>query len=185
MKRLLVAASCISLLGAAVAARQAPKTAQIEAALREDIPRVLCIDENFATGAQPKDNAFAKLSSNGFKSVLNLRTANEGVDLPHEQSLVEKAGMRYINIPVVGSSPKPEQAEEFIKVVSDKANHPMLIHCASANRVGAFWMIYRVLEQGWTEEKALEEATRIGLTSPGLKKFAHDYIAEHGKGGLK
>jgi hypothetical protein len=51
-----------------------------------------------------------------------------------------------------------------------------LIHCASANRVGAFWMIYRVLEQGWSEDKALAEAERIGLRSPALKQFAHDYI---------
>jgi hypothetical protein len=40
-------------------------------------------------------------------------------------------------------------------------------------------MIYRVVDQGWTEEKAYEEATRIGLTSPALKKFAESYIAAH------
>jgi hypothetical protein len=39
----------------------------------------------------------------------------------------------------------------------------MLINCASANRVGAFMMIYRVLEQGWTEAKALDEAVRNRL----------------------
>jgi hypothetical protein len=38
-------------------------------------------------------------------------------------------------------------------------------------------MIYRVLDQGWPEDKALEEATRIGLRSEGLKRFALDYIA--------
>jgi hypothetical protein len=54
----------------------------------------------------------------------------------------------------------------------------MMINCASANRVGAFMMIYRVLEQGWSEEKALEEAKKIGLSSDKLKKFAHDTIAQ-------
>ena len=54
----------------------------------------------------------------------------------------------------------------------------MLIHCATANRVGAFMMIFRVLEQGWSEDKALEEAERIGLRSGGLKKFAHEYISQ-------
>jgi hypothetical protein len=47
-------------------------------------------------------------------------------------------------------------------------------------------VIYRVLEQGWGEAKALEEATKIGLSTEGLKKFAQDYIAQHKrKRGLK
>jgi hypothetical protein len=54
-----------------------------------------------------------------------------------------------------------------------------LVTCASANRVGAFMMILRVIDQGWSEEKALQEAVRIGLSSDTLKRFAHDYIVSH------
>ena len=149
---------------------------KIEAALKPDVPKILCVNEKFATAGQPADAAFGKLATNGFRSVLNLRTAAEGVDLDRERNLVEAAGMRYVNIPVVSGAPKPEQVDAFIKAVNDAANQPMLIHCASANRVGAFWMIYRAVEQSWPEEKALEEATRIGLTSPTLKSFAHEQI---------
>jgi len=185
-KGLITLTLCVALSGAAsLGAQTSPQTpskkVQIEASLKDDIPKVLCVDENFATGGQPSDSSFAKLSANGFKSVLNLRTASEGVDLSNEQRLAEQAGLNYISIPVIPSAPKSEQAEEFMKVVADASYHPMLIHCASANRVGAFWMIYRVVGQGWKEEAALEEATRIGLTSPVLKKFAHDYIASHGE----
>ncbi|HXG67931.1 MAG TPA: protein tyrosine phosphatase family protein [Blastocatellia bacterium] len=155
---------------------------KIEQALKGDVPNILCVDEKFATAGQPADAAFGKLAANGYRSVLNLRSANEGVDLERERELVEKAGMRYISIPVVSSAPKAEQAEAFIKAVSEANNHPMLIHCASANRVGAFFMIYRVLVQGWPEDKALEEATRIGLKSPVLKQFAQDYIASQKQG---
>ena len=77
------------------------------------------------------------------------------------------------------SAPRAEQVEDFIKAVKDINNQPMLIHCGSANRVGAFWMIYRVVDQGWPEDKALDEATKIGLTSPVLKTFAHEYIVSH------
>ena len=147
--------------------------------LKPDVPHILCLDERFATAGQPKDEAFGKLAASGFRSVLSLRTASEGIDLDKERSLVEKSGMRYLNIPVVSSAPKPGQVDDFFKVVKDQNNQPMLIHCGSANRVGAFWMIYRVIEQGWPEDKALEEATKIGLTSPGLKTFAQNYIAEH------
>ena len=40
-------------------------------------------------------------------------------------------------------------------------------------------MIYRVLEQGWNEEKALDEALKIGLRGDELKKFTQSYIAQN------
>ena len=152
---------------------------QIEQSLAGDVPRILCLTESYATGGQPSDMAFGKLAGSGFRSVLNLRTADEGVDLEKERRAVEESGMRYFSIPVISSAPRAEQAGEFIRLVKGKANHPMLIHCATANRVGAFMMIYRVVEQGWTEERALGEAVKIGLSSEGLKMFAYDYIAKH------
>jgi len=152
---------------------------QIEQSLKSDVPRVLCLDGSFTTGGQPTNQAYAKAAASGFRSVLSLRAAGEGVDLMRERSLVEKNNLLYFNIPVVSSSPRPEQADEFIRLVKDKFNHPMLINCASANRVGAFMMIYRVLGQGWAEDKALDEAIKIGLRGNELKKFARDYIAQH------
>lgn len=152
---------------------------QIEQSLKSDVPRVLCLDGSFATGGQPTEQAYAKAAAGGFHSVLSLRTANEGVDLARERSLVEKSKMRYFNIPVISSAPRSEQADEFIRLVKDQSNHLMLINCASANRVGAFMMIYRVLDQGWAEDKALEEAIKIGLKGDELKKFANNYIAQH------
>ena len=123
---------------------------KIEQSLKVDVPRILCLSKDFATGGQPSEQAFSKLAAHGFRSVLNLRTASEGVDTEKERMLVEQSGMRYLNIPVVSSAPQPEQVKEFLKVVKDKTINPMMIHCASANRVGAFWMIYRVLEEGWS-----------------------------------
>src|SRR5262245_34497408 len=166
-----------------IAAEDQPKDRvrldQVERYLKSDVPRVLCLDDNFATGGQPTEQAFAKVAASGFRSVLSLRTSGEGIDLKRERSLVEKTGLRYFNIPVVSSAPRAEQADEFIRLVKEQSNHPMLINCASANRVGAFMMIYRVLEQGWSQEKALEEALKIGLRGDELKKFAQSYIAQH------
>ena len=152
---------------------------QLEQLFKPDVPRVMCLDDRFATGGQPTDQAYTKAAASGFRSVLSLRAGSEGVDLFRERAVVEKSNMRYFNIPVVSSAPRPEQADEFIRLVKEPSNHPMLINCASANRVGAFMMIYRVLEQGWSEDKALSEANKIGLSSEGLKKFAQDYIAQH------
>ena len=162
-------------------AAESPKTnpmrlEQTQKLLSADVPRVLCLDENFATGGQPTGDAYAKAAASGFSSVLSLRTATEGIDLLRERSQVETKKMRYFNIPVNSSSPRTEQADEFLRIARDKTNHPMLVTCSTANRVGAFMMILRVVEQGWSEEKALEEAIKIGLRGEELKKFAKDYI---------
>ncbi len=141
------------------------------------MPNLLCLDNSFATGGQATDKAFAKIAASGFRSVLSLRTRLEGVDLERERSLVEQNGLRYFNIPVVSRAPRPEQADEFLRVVKIPAHHPMLIHCATANRVGGFMMIYRVVEQGWSVEKAFSEALKIGLRGEELKAFAKDYVA--------
>ena len=180
---LIALAAGIVISTSTIAAEEQPKDRgrldQIEKYLQSDVPRVLCLDSSFTTGGQPTEQAFAKIAASGFHSVLSLRPAGEGIDLARERSLVEKTGLRYFNIPVVPTAPRPEQADEFIRLVRDKSNHPMLINCSTANRVGAFMMIYRVLEQGWSEEKALSEALKIGLRSDELKKFAQSYIAQN------
>jgi protein tyrosine phosphatase (PTP) superfamily phosphohydrolase (DUF442 family) len=150
----------------------------IQQTLSSDVPRMLCLDESFATGGQPKDQAYTKAAAAGFRSVLSLRTAAEGIDLARERKQVETNKMRYFNIPVNSSSPRAEQADEFLRITRDKTNHPMLVTCATANRVGAFMMILRVVEQGWSLEEAADEAAKIGLRGDELKQFAKDYIAQ-------
>jgi len=71
---------------------------------------------------------------------------------------------------------------EFLKILDDPANRPAFIHCTSAIRVGAFWMIRRVLRDGWKVDDAEEEAKKIGLKeSPHLNEFARRYIKQHQK----
>jgi protein tyrosine phosphatase (PTP) superfamily phosphohydrolase (DUF442 family) len=177
---IIVAILISSTLAAAADASRANRARldHIQQTLSSDVPRMLCLDESFATGGQPKDNAYSKAAAAGFRSVLSLRTAGEGIDLARERAQVEGTKMRYFNIPVNSLSPRPEQADEFLRIARDKANHPMLVNCATANRVGAFMMILRVLEQGWSAEEAADEAAKIGLRGDELKKFAKDYIAQ-------
>ena len=184
MKTLWITIAVISFSAALTGAGETAKADrtrldQIQKSLSADVPRILCLDENFATGAQPTGGAYTKAAANGFRAVLSLRTASEGIDLDRERAQVESNQMRYFNIPVNSGSPRAEQADEFLRLTRDKANRPILVNCASANRVGAFMMILRVVDQGWSEDKALDEAIKIGLSSDGLKKFAKEYIATH------
>ena len=130
---------------------------------------MLCLDGSFATGGPAHRAGLCQGCRKRLSFRLEPARCNEGIDLTQERASVEKIRMRYFNIPVVSSAPRPEQADEFIRLVKETSNHPMLINCSTANRVGAFMMIYRVLEQGWSEEKALDEALKIGLRGEELR----------------
>jgi protein tyrosine phosphatase (PTP) superfamily phosphohydrolase (DUF442 family) len=105
--------------------------------------------------------------------VLIEKTAGE-----REETKVKELGMGYFNIPVDGGSPDELDADDFLKLTDEQLkNGPVFIHCAAGTRVGAFWMIRRVMRDGWEFEKALEEANKIGLNNhPRLTEFAKDYI---------
>jgi len=140
-------------------------------------PVVLCIDDKPSAGGQPSSSAYARAAANGFRSILTLRSPGDGVDLLRERFMVEQSKMRYYNISAAKTLPRREQVEEFLRLVRDKANQPMLINCAFAERVAPLMMIFRIVEQGWTRNRAIEEAGRAGLNTDSLRKFVDEYLA--------
>jgi uncharacterized protein (TIGR01244 family) len=142
-----------------------------------DIRNFLQVNKDFCTGAQPRPEHFAVLKSRGVKTVLNLRTPGEH-RAEEEKATVEAAGMTYVNIPVVYSAPTFEQVDEFLRITDDPARRPMFVHCTAAIRVGAFWLIRRVVRDGLTWDAALEEARKVGLqNAPHLEEFARSYLS--------
>jgi len=142
------------------------------------IVNFLRINRQICTGGQPTLDDLAKLKAEGTKAIINLRRPTE-YDAEAEAAKAKELGLRYFNIPVSVAEPKDEQADQFLKLIADPANRPLFLHCGSANRVGAFWMIRRVLADGWKLEDAEAEARKIGMHSPSLVDFAHSYIARH------
>ena len=151
---------------------------------QQDVPPIrnfVQINKEFCTGGQPRLEHLQKLKADGVKAIINLRPPSEH-RAAEEEAKAKELGLRYFNIPVVFGDPKDEQATEFLKILDDPANRPAFIHCASAIRVGAFWMIRRVLRDGWKIDAAEEEAKKIGLIeSPHLSEFARRYIERHQK----
>ena len=154
------------------------------AVARQDVPPIrnfVRVNDQFCTGAQPRVEHLARLKAEGIKSIINLRPPTEH-RAAEEEAAAKELGLRYFNIPVVFGEPKEEQATEFLKLTDDAENRPAFIHCAGAIRVGAFWMIRRVLRDGWSIEAAEDEAKKIGLREhPHLNEFARRYIEQHRK----
>lgn len=140
----------------------------------EGIPNYYRLRDDIATAGQPSDDALADVHQAGFKAVLSLRTEQEGS--LEEKPKVEALGMEYYNIPIGRDGFSPEMIEEFRTILADNANRPILIHCASSNRVGALWYIHQVLNGGETEEAALAEGKKAGLTSEALEGRAKGFV---------
>ena len=144
-----------------------------------DIRNFLRVNKDFCTGGQPRLEHLEKLKADGVKSIINLRQPSEH-RAAEEEAKAKELGLRYFNIPVAYGNPNEEQVAEFLKITDDPENRPMFIHCTAAIRVGAFWMIRRVLRDGWKVEDAEREAEKIGLReSPHWVEFARKYIETH------
>jgi uncharacterized protein (TIGR01244 family) len=175
LRLLFVLALITSLAAAQSAAPQGEKPAY-------EIKNFLRLNEHICTGGQPSLDDLARMKAEGIKAIINLRRPGESnFNAEEEAARAKELGLRYFHIPVDSSAPKDEQVEEFLKLMRDPENRPVFIHCMSANRVGAFWMIRRVLVDDWKLEDAVKEAEKIGLTNPRTREFALDYIARHAK----
>ena len=112
------------------------------------------------TGGQLADGAMAELKGMGFKTVVSLLNPREGLEA--EREAAHEAGLNFYSISVSSKAPTEEQVREFAGIVSATGNYPILVHCASSNRVGAMWALYRH-QMGVPAEIALEEGKAAGL----------------------
>ena len=142
-----------------------------------DIEKFNWVSDRTATGGQPTVAQIATLKRSGFRTIVNLRDPSE-YDAAAEEAAARENGLDYMNIPVQKDAPKAEQVEAFLKLMKE-ARPPVFIHCATANRVAAFWMIRRVLVDKWDLEDAEREAKVGGLKSEAFKEFALAYIHDH------
>ncbi|HTG94663.1 MAG TPA: protein tyrosine phosphatase family protein [Pyrinomonadaceae bacterium] len=147
----------------------------------QPIRNFLRVNDQFCTGGQPRLEHLEMLKKEGVKAIINLRQTSEH-RAAEEEAKAKELGLRYFNIPVVFTDPKDEQVDEFLRITDDVNNRPAFIHCTAAKRVGAFWLIRRVLRDGFTFEAAEKEAQKVGLVeSPHLNEFARKYIEKHQK----
>lgn len=125
---------------------------------------------------QPPAERFAELASQGVRTVITLR-AEEELDWD-EREVVESAGMDFVPLRFRGAENLTDEIfdearKELRRAVDDRQ---VLLHCASANRVGAIWLAHRALDGGVDLARAREEAAKVGLRSEAYEERAIDYV---------
>lgn len=149
-----------------------------DAELAREIRNYTRVDDTVACAGATPVEMMPRLRKAGFRTVVNFRTDGEsGARIEESKKAAAEAGLRYVHLPF--REPSAEIAKSFLEVAGDEDAGPLFVHCGSANRVGAMWLIKRVVVDGWSVEKATEEAEEIGLRSAGLKAFALDYVSQN------
>jgi protein tyrosine/serine phosphatase len=112
--------------------------------------------------------------------VIDLTSDDARVD---ERTLVERAGMRYVQIPMTTHiSPTAEQLAKFLGIVNDAASQPVYVHCVGGrHRTGVMTAVYRMVNDGWSADQAFAEMKRFKFGADFLhsefKRFVYDYAA--------
>jgi len=126
------------------------------------------------TSGQPGPQHFEALQAAGVKAVLDIRDPMEPRPFD-EPRLVNELGMRYVNVSVRQGALDDPTMDAVLAELRRGSGEPILLHCASANRVGGVLIPYFILDQGMSEDAAVEAAMRIGLRGPDLLEWGLDY----------
>lgn len=128
-----------------------------------DIRRTL--PDVYASG-QPSPDQLAALAAQGVRTVINLRAPTEQVEFD-EALEAKKLGLRYVSIPIAGPQDvSRETASRFSGELADaRRGGAVLVHCASANRVGAMMALDQAITQNQSAADALAIGRAAGLTT--------------------
>ena len=132
---------------------------------------------NILTSGQPTGEALERLAAAGCRTVVDLRLPEEPRDCD-EPAHVAALDMTYVNIPVSYDGLGAPEFDRLREVLAGAGDAPVLVHCASANRVGALLFPYLVLDAGRERDEAFDLACAVGLRHAGMAEAGHRYIDE-------
>lgn len=119
-------------------------------------------DGRYSAG-QPTAEQLQTLSAHGIGVVIDLRADSETPELD-EAALVRSLGLDYHNLPVGGAAGLTrDNVQALDRLIADAGDRPLLVHCASSNRVGAMMALREAWLRGATSGHALEVGRAWGM----------------------
>ncbi|MCS6851046.1 MAG: tyrosine-protein phosphatase [Gemmataceae bacterium] len=102
-----------------------------------------------------------------------------------EEELCRQLGVRYVHLPPRLLSPnevesrRPEAIDQFLAIMDDPANYPVLLHCrAGLHRTGVLSAVFRMEYQGWPHKEALDELRALGFGELACTS-ANEYVTQY------
>ena len=118
--------------------------------------------EAILVGGQPTPGQLERAHELGYRTVINLRQPDERDNTDPDR--VRDLGMTYVSIPVNGSADMTEEKARALADALEAAELPVVVHCASGNRVGGLFAMKAYLIDGMSPEEALAVGKAAGMT---------------------
>lgn len=144
-----------------------------------------------------------QMTANGFadavkqyniRTVINLQDEYPNPELPQsyfnrqtirEKELCEQLGVKYVHLspdllhpPQVPPS-RPQVIDDFLKVMDDESNYPVLVHCrAGLHRTGCLIAVYRMTYENWSVDSAYAELKAHGFGNRACTS-ANEYVRQY------
>ena len=123
----------------------------------------------------------------GIKTLVTLRTSRVAGKLPPdtwEEEFCASHGLKHVRIvPRVwgadekGEIPAEEAVHEFLGVMRDPKNYPVLVHCfAGIHRTGTMCAIFRMEFHHWSADRAIAEMELYGFDPLDMKENIEGYL---------
>jgi protein tyrosine/serine phosphatase len=144
----------------------------------EGIPNFAEVTPALYRGAQPSKQGLAKLADMNVAIVVDLRSSRNET----EASAVEKLGMQYLSIPSRCPFPRDQNFVHLLQLIRGNPDKKIFVHCRlGTDRTGMAIAAYRMAEENWTAEEAMQEMQAFGFNTfhraicPGLAEYEHSF----------
>lgn len=124
---------------------------------------------------QPSQADLEEYAKLGVKKVINLRMPAEMEKVQfNEAEAAKAAGMEYVSVPFSTEPPSDSDFKKLFEALGGEQK--VLLHCASSNRAGFVWAMYRGSEKGLGIEEAVAEGKAAGMKNPNLEKIVREKL---------
>jgi protein tyrosine/serine phosphatase len=106
---------------------------------------------------QPTQEGMKNLKKMGIKTVINLRAFHSDLDE------IQKTGLLNEELSLKTWHIEDEDVIRVLRIIRKRENGPFLMHCwHGADRLGVMCAMFRIVEQGWTKDEAIQEMVKGG-----------------------
>ena len=157
---------------------KSPKTRAIGRKLEEKgVPNFGEVTPTLYRGGLLNTTGLKALAKMGISVVVDTHANDES-----EEKEAKKLGMKYVAIPWHCPWPHDEVFEKFLKVVHENNGKKIFVHCRLGDdRTGMMVAAYRIAEEGWTADEAMNEMRTFGFSRahhficPGLASYEKSF----------
>lgn len=150
---LIIAISLLLIFGSSALAAESERPTRWATPIQmQGVGNFFKITDYLYRSEQPTEEGMKNLKKMGIKTIINLRVFHSDWDI------IEKTGLLIEEVNVKPWHIEDEDVIKVLRIIRKGENGPFLMHCwRGADRLGLMVAMFRIIEQGWSKDAAIEE----------------------------